>query len=246
MAENTERTEAPPGPASRAARQRRPRDLLGTFRALAPPRAPIVLQRWSPRRVGLALAVPVAVVAAVWVAGSAFRPAQNIGAYPPLCDTGHATILAAQAVPSAALVPCVSELSSGWRIGGADVASGQSVFWLDSDQAGPRLTLLFGGSALVTLAYIGGLVASVKAFGVSASIVQVGAVYLVSSLIAAASPTPGGIGAIEAALAAGLTGIGIPNGPAVSAVLLYRLATYWLPVPPGWYSWRLLQRMEYV
>jgi glycosyltransferase 2 family protein len=109
-----------------------------------------------------------------------------------------------------------------------------------------RLALLFGGSALVTLAYIAGLVASVKAFGVTASIAQIGAVYLVSSLIAAASPTPGGIGAIEAALAAGLTGIGIPNGPAVSAVLLYRLATYWLPVPPGWYSWRLLQRMEYV
>jgi undecaprenyl-diphosphatase len=109
-----------------------------------------------------------------------------------------------------------------------------------------RLALLFGGSALVTLAYIAGLVASVEAFGVSASIGQIGAVYLVSSLIAAASPTPGGIGAIEAALAAGLTGIGIPSGPAVSAVLLYRLATYWLPVPPGWLSWRLLQRMDYL
>jgi uncharacterized membrane protein YbhN (UPF0104 family) len=36
------------------------------------------------------------------------------------------------------------------------------------------------------------------------------------------------------------------SGPAVSAVLLYRLATYWLPVPPGWLSWRLLQRMDYV
>jgi undecaprenyl-diphosphatase len=109
-----------------------------------------------------------------------------------------------------------------------------------------RLALLFGGSALVTLAYIAGLVASVEAFGVSASMAQIGAVYLVSSLIAAASPTPGGIGAIEAALAAGLTGIGIPNGPAVSAVLLYRLSTYWLPVPPGWLSWRLLQRMDYI
>jgi glycosyltransferase 2 family protein len=59
-------------------------------------------------------------------------------------------------------------------------------------------------------------------------------------------PTPGGLGAIETLLSAGLIGIGIPNGPAVSAVLLYRLATYWLPVPPGWLSWRLLQRMEYV
>ena len=42
--------------------------------------------------------------------------------------------------------------------------------------------MLFGGSALVTLAYIGGLVASVAAFGVSASIAQVGAVYLVYRL----------------------------------------------------------------
>jgi hypothetical protein len=75
---------------------------------------------------------------------------------------------------------------------------------------------------------------------------QVGAVYLVASLIAAASPTPGGLGAIEAAAIAGLTGIGISSGPAVSAVLVYRLATYWLPVLPGWYSWRLLQRMDYL
>jgi undecaprenyl-diphosphatase len=109
-----------------------------------------------------------------------------------------------------------------------------------------RLTVLFGGSALVTLAYIGGLVASVEAFGASASIAQMGAVYLGASLIAAASPTPGGLGAIEAALIAGLTGIGISSGAAVSAVLTYRLATYWLPVLPGWLSWRLLQRMDYL
>ena len=35
-------------------------------------------------------------------------------------------------------------------------------------------------------------------------------------------------------------------GPAVSAVLAYRLATYWLPVIPGWAAWRLLQRRDYV
>jgi len=29
-------------------------------------------------------------------------------------------------------------------------------------------------------------------------------------------------------------------------VVIYRLATYWLPVPPGWVSWRLLQRLGYV
>ena len=58
--------------------------------------------------------------------------------------------------------------------------------------------------------------------------------------------TPGGLGAIEAALVAGLTGVGMQPGPAVSAVLLYRLATYWLPVLPGWLSWQSLQHRGYV
>ncbi|MGZ4483753.1 MAG: flippase-like domain-containing protein, partial [Nocardioidaceae bacterium] len=106
--------------------------------------------------------------------------------------------------------------------------------------------LLFGGSVLVTLAYIGGLVASLVAFGSGASIAEVGAVYLGASIIAAASPTPGGLGAIEAALVAGLTGVGVSPGVAVSAVLVYRLSTYWLPVLPGWYSLRVLQRWGYV
>jgi undecaprenyl-diphosphatase len=67
-----------------------------------------------------------------------------------------------------------------------------------------------------------------------------------AAAIAAAAPSPGGLGAIEAALVAGLTGVGMQPGPAVSAVLLYRLATYWLPVAPGWLSWRALLRRGYV
>ena len=57
---------------------------------------------------------------------------------------------------------------------------------------------------------------------------------------AAASPVKLGL------LFAGLTGVGMQAGPAVSAVLLYRLATYWLPVLPGWLCWRFLQHREYV
>jgi undecaprenyl-diphosphatase len=109
-----------------------------------------------------------------------------------------------------------------------------------------KMTMLVGGSALITLAYIGGLAASVEAFGGGPGFVVLGAVYLGGAALAAAAPTPGGIGAIEAALVAGLTGVGMANGPAVSAVLLYRLATYWLPVAPGWLCWRVLQRREYV
>src|SRR5215469_8059033 len=109
-----------------------------------------------------------------------------------------------------------------------------------------RLTLLFGGSALVTLANVAGLVASVQAFGGGASIAKIGAVYMAASVVAAATPTPGGVGGFEAAAITGLTGIGISSGAAVSAVVIYRLATYWLPVLPGWLSWRLLQRLDYV
>jgi uncharacterized membrane protein YbhN (UPF0104 family) len=43
-----------------------------------------------------------------------------------------------------------------------------------------------------------------------------------------------------------LIGAGMQAGPAFSAVLLYRLATYWLPILPGWLSWRFLQRREYL
>ena len=76
-----------------------------------------------------------------------------------------------------------------------------------------KLTLLVGGSALITLAYIGGLAASVQAFGGGAGITETGAVYLGAALIAAASPTPGGLGAIEAALVAGRPASASPPGP---------------------------------
>ena len=109
-----------------------------------------------------------------------------------------------------------------------------------------KMLMLFGGSALITLAYVGALAASVQAFGGGPGVILIAAVYMGAAAIAAAAPSPGGLGAIEAALVAGLTGVGMLAGPAVSAVLLYRLATYWLPVAPGWLSWRALLRRGYV
>lgn len=109
-----------------------------------------------------------------------------------------------------------------------------------------KLALLFGGSLVTTLAYICAFAASVAAFGGGISIAKVGAVYLGAAALAAAAPTPGNLGAIEAALVAGLTGVGMAAGPAVSAVLTYRLATYWLPIVPGWISWNLVQRRQFI
>ncbi len=109
-----------------------------------------------------------------------------------------------------------------------------------------KMIMLFGGSALITLAYVGALAASVQAFGGGPGVIVIAAVYMGAAAIAAAAPSPGGLGAIEAALITGLMGVGMHAGPAVSAVLLYRLATYWLPVAPGWLSWRALLRRGYV
>jgi undecaprenyl-diphosphatase len=109
-----------------------------------------------------------------------------------------------------------------------------------------KLALLFGGSTLITLANIWALQASILAMGESVSMAKVGAVYLAGRALASAAPTPGSLGAIEAALVAGLTGVDVPGGIAVSAVLTYRVATYWLPIIPGWICWHLAQRFDYV
>ncbi len=98
------------------------------------------MQRWNPRRVALAAAV-IAITAAAVTYGSLFavflpgsRP-QGINA--PSCGTGPAMILSAQAVPSAAMLPRIAALPSGWHAGGADITSGNTIVWLNSDRAGP-------------------------------------------------------------------------------------------------------------
>jgi hypothetical protein len=122
----------------RAFMKRDPRDLLSEFRALAPQRPPIVLQRWSIRRVSLAAGMLLVITVATYAGAEALLPADNIGSQAPGCGTGHSMILSAQAVPSASLLPCIAALPSGWRVGGADISSGNASLWLDSDRAGVR------------------------------------------------------------------------------------------------------------
>jgi hypothetical protein len=122
----------------RAFMKRDPRNLLEDFRALAPPRQPIALQRWGTRRVVLALSVLGALLVAVDASANAFKPAGALGANPPVCGTGDSMILSAEAVQSSSKLPCVAALPSGWMVGGTDIRNGQAQFWLASDQAGPR------------------------------------------------------------------------------------------------------------
>jgi hypothetical protein len=125
--------------------KRDPRDLLAEFRNLAPQRKPIVLQRWSVRRVSLAAAMlALFAVPAVFGVGL-LLPAAAFTGHAPDCGTGHTMILAAQAVPSAAFLPCIAALPSGWTAAGAQIASGRVTFQLGSGQiSSGRLTLQLG------------------------------------------------------------------------------------------------------
>ena len=99
-----------------------------------------------------------------------------------------------------------------------------------------------GGILLLNFAFCLCLAASLQAFGGGASFAAIAVVYLAGSTLGQAAPTPGGLGAVEAALAAGLAAFGVDAGVAFSAVILYRLVTFWIPTVPGWLSFQYLQR----
>jgi uncharacterized membrane protein YbhN (UPF0104 family) len=113
--------------------------------------------------------------------------------------------------------------------------------------AHPSTGLAVAGGELVTMA---GQVACaaflLKAVGAP---VHLAALVVITQLAGAASsvvPVPGGLGAPEAVLIAGLTSVGVPHAPAIVASLLYRMLTYWLPMLPGVAALYDLFRRNYV
>ena len=115
---------------------------------------------------------------------------------------------------------------------------------LEVAQQPRKLALGIGGALLLSLSYILCLAACVAAFGRSVPLASIAVVYLTGSAIGSILPTPGGLGGVEAALTAGLTAAGLPGAVAVSAVLLFRLLTFWLPVPFGWAAMSYLEREQ--
>lgn len=109
-----------------------------------------------------------------------------------------------------------------------------------------KVAMLLGGSMSITFFYLTTLYFSTEAFGGGLPFATVGAVFLVGSAVAQAAPTPGGLGAMEAALIGGLTAAGMENTIAVPAVFMYRLFTFWVPILPGWLCFQWMERNEYL
>ena len=66
--------------------------------------------------------------------------------------------------------------------------------------------------------------------------------YTASSLLAMIPITPGGLGLVEAGLTGTLALAGVQPAQAVLATLLYRLASYWLPILAGPVAYTLFRR----
>jgi len=110
-----------------------PRDLLGQFRRLAPARRLIPIQRWSVKRVALALG---ALLTALLLAGFTYgllTPFRGVDVPDsPSCNPQSTTVLVAQAVPGATRLPCTLGLPSGWSSEGGTVQSGRATFTLNA------------------------------------------------------------------------------------------------------------------
>jgi hypothetical protein len=78
---------------------------------------------------------------------------------------------------------------------------------------------------------------AVRAVGSDSRALLVLLAFVTAQLLAQIPVTPGGLGFVEAGLAAMLVLAGVGAADAALATLAYRLASYWLPLPAGAAAW---------
>lgn len=108
---------------------------------------------------------------------------------------------------------------------------------------------LVSASLALTLAYGTSLYLALLAVGLPTKLSllpQVLVLAIAGEEVANVAPTPGGLGATEAALVSGLLIYGVAPETAVAGVLVYRFGTFWLPLAPGFVALRTLTRLRYL
>lgn len=105
-----------------------------------------------------------------------------------------------------------------------------------------RLALLLGGNLGTVLLLSTTLGLFAAALGGRVSFSDLVVITISVSLLAGLLPVPGGIGVVESGLTIGLVAAGMPEGPAFAAVVLYRLATFYVPPLWGYAAFRRLER----
>jgi uncharacterized membrane protein YbhN (UPF0104 family) len=85
-----------------------------------------------------------------------------------------------------------------------------------------------------------------RAFGYQATMAELILVNTIANLFAGFMPVPGGMGVAEAAYTAGLVALGVPNAPALSTSIAFRMVTYYLPPVWGSIAMRWLRQHSYL
>jgi len=105
---------------------------------------------------------------------------------------------------------------------------------------------LFGGNVLSEVLYAIALGATCHAYGVNLDLAQLILVNTGASVLSSFIPVPGGIGAAEGALTAGLIGMGVDESTAFAIAFTQRLCTFYLPPIWGYFSLQWLSRRGYI
>jgi glycosyltransferase 2 family protein len=109
-----------------------------------------------------------------------------------------------------------------------------------------KLVLLVGGTFGKELLVVMALSASLRAFGDHLNLPTLYVVIFLAGIIGGISPSPGGMGVVEAGMILGLTAAGVSEADATAAVFIQRLFTSYLPPIWGWVILVWMRKREYL
>ena len=109
-----------------------------------------------------------------------------------------------------------------------------------------KLVLLVGGSFAQELVVAMALSVSLRAFDDHLRLPTLIVVIFLAGFIGGISPSPGGMGVVEAGMILGLTAAGVSEADATAAVFIQRLFTSYLPPIWGWITLVWMRKREYL
>jgi uncharacterized protein (TIRG00374 family) len=109
-----------------------------------------------------------------------------------------------------------------------------------------KLVLLVGGSFAQELLVAMALSVSLRAFGDHLNLPTLYVVIFLAGILGGISPSPGGMGVVEAGMILGLTAAGVSEADATAAVFIQRLFTSYLPPIWGWMTLVWMRKREYL
>ena len=113
-------------------------------------------------------------------------------------------------------------------------------------RASNKLALLVLGSLATEVLFATALGLFARSLGYDLSLAELLVINMSVSLLGSLVPVPGNIGVAEFGLTIGLVSAGMTDESALAAVLLYRIATYYLPPLWGFFALLWLQRNRFL